>query len=187
MQIFIKTLTGKTITLNIQCVETIKALKKEVQEKEGIPVHDQRLYYAIKQLEDGCTLADYNIQKEATLHLVSGLRGGTIKSTPHYFTEFTPKSYEWSAVLKSLHSLDGLLPNVFFLTIVLVSSYLDLTITHFKTKRLALFLAKTKERSRRIQRKDEQFQIKSVNLTTYDNDVRFKCPTVRSSTQSQKK
>ncbi len=75
MQIYIKTLTGRTVSLIVEEGETIKIVKEKLKEKDGVPVEEQRLVFNSQELEDGKTLQYYGINREATLHVVINARG----------------------------------------------------------------------------------------------------------------
>ncbi len=81
MQIFVRALNGKTITLDVEPSSTVEEVKTAIENKEGIPPRVQRLVFGGKEMTDGRTMSDYNVTKEATIHLVMRLRGGRSTTT----------------------------------------------------------------------------------------------------------
>mmetsp|Transcript_7845 Transcript_7845/g.9339 ORF Transcript_7845/g.9339 Transcript_7845/m.9339 type:complete len:88 (+) Transcript_7845:263-526(+) len=81
MQLMVKTLDGKTVTVDAEEEDTIEDIKNKIMEKEGVPIDQQRLIFGGKQLDSEKTLADYDVQEDSTLHMVLRLRGGKSKKT----------------------------------------------------------------------------------------------------------
>ncbi|CAI6346266.1 unnamed protein product [Macrosiphum euphorbiae] len=111
MQIFIKTLNGKTIILEVESSYPIENIKVKIQEREGYPTHHQHLLFINKELKDGHTLSEYNIENESTIHVVFRLLGGMQIFVKKAITLEVEPSNSFENVMAIIQDKEGIPPD----------------------------------------------------------------------------